>query len=133
MNNVSIIGRLVAEPELKNTNSGVEVLSFTLAVDRNYQKKGEDKQCDFIDCQAWRTTAAFISKYFHKGSLIAVTGEIQTRTYEDKNGNKRKATEVVVDHAFFCGGKSDSNSTASAEPDEVGGDIEEIKTEDLPF
>ena len=86
-----ITGRLTADAELKSTASGVSVTSFTVAVDRNYQKQGEEKQTDFITVVAWRNTAEFISKYFKKGSMIAVQGSIQTRNYEDKNGNKRKS------------------------------------------
>ena len=99
INNVVLMGRICHKPELKNTQSGVEVLSFTIAVERKFSKKGEERETDFIDCQAWRQTAVFISTYFDKGSMIAVTGSLQTRNYEDKNGNKRKAVEVVVDNA----------------------------------
>lgn len=102
--NISILmGRLTAEPELRRTQSGKDVLSFCLAVDRGY---GEKKETDFINCVAWEHTARFISQYFRKGSLIAVNGGIRTRKYEDKYGNSRIATEVVVDHAFFTGEKS---------------------------
>ena len=90
-----IMGRLVANPELRATrNSGVSVTSITVAVDRKFS--GEDKQADFIDVIAWRGTAEFICKYFRKGSMIAIQGYIQTRMYEDKNGNKRKAVEIVA-------------------------------------
>lgn len=103
--NISILmGRLTAEPELRRTQSGKDVLSFCLAVDRGY---GEKKETDFINCVAWEHTARFISQYFRKGSLIAVNGSIRTRKYEDKYGNSRIATEVFVDRAFFTGEKSD--------------------------
>ena len=108
-NVVILSGRLTSDPELKTTPSGVYVCSFTIAVERKY-KQGEDRQADFINIVAWRNNAEFICKYFGKGSMIAVEGEIQTRTYEDKNGNKRKAVEVVVDSVSFCGSKSESNS-----------------------
>lgn len=102
--NISILmGRLTAEPELRRTQSGKDVLSFCLAVDRGY---GEKKETDFINCVAWEHTARFVSQYFRKGSLIAVNGSIRTRKYEDKYGNSRIATEVLVDHAFFTGEKS---------------------------
>ena len=133
INNVVLMGRMVKNPEMRTTGTGVEVASFTLAVDRNFQKSGEERQADFIDCVAWRSTAAFINNYFGKGSLIAITGEIQTRTYEDKNGNKRKAVEVLVDRASFCGSKND-NTTQSADTsspaviEEIGGN-----DEPLPF
>ena len=102
INNVVLMGRLVATPELRNTQTGVAVTSFTIAVERSFARAGEQRQADFIDCVAWRNTAEFISKYFQKGSMIAVTGSIQTRSYDDKNGNKRKATEIIVDQASFC-------------------------------
>ena len=90
INNVVLMGRLVATPELRNTQTGVAVTSFTIAVERSFARAGEQRQADFIDCVAWRNSAEFISRYFQKGSMIAITGSIQTRTYDDKNGNKRK-------------------------------------------
>lgn len=116
LNSVIIMGRLTSTPELKTTSSGLSVTSFTVAVDRRFQKQGEDKQADFLNVVAWRQTADFVCKYFNKGSMIAVQGELQTRSYEDKNGNKRVATEIVADNVSFCGGKKDS----AAEP--AGGD-----------
>lgn len=127
-----IMGRLVADPELKTTPAGVEVCKITVAVDRNFVKAGEERQCDFIDVVAWRTTAVFVCKYFHKGSMIAVNGEIQTRTYEDKNGNKRKAFEIVARNVSFCGGKSEGNNSApSSVPAAPSDSVED--DEDLPF
>lgn len=110
MNICALTGRFTTDPELKNTQSGVSVTSFCLAVDRKYQPQGEEKKADFIDCVAWRNTADFICKYFNKGSMIGIEGEIQTRNFEDKNGNKRKATEIVVSNVSFCGSKSSNNS-----------------------
>lgn len=146
INNVTLMGRLVATPELRNTQTGVAVTSFTIAVDRSFVRQGEQRQADFIDCVAWRNSAEFISKYFQKGSMIAITGSIQTRTYDDKNGNKRKATEIIVDQASFCGSKSESGSAgaynapmaaAPAAPSFATaneGDFEEIAgDDDLPF
>lgn len=110
--NISVLtGRLTADVELKTTPSGVSVCSFSLAVDRKYQPQGEERATDFIDCVAWRNTAEFISKYFKKGSMIGIEGEIQTRTYTDKEGKKRKVTEVIVNNASFCGSKSESNGS----------------------
>ena len=106
-NKVILMGRLTADPELKQTQSGTAVTSFTLAVDRKYSK-GEDKQCDFINCQAWKQTAEFICKHFKKGNAILLCGEIQTRSWEDNNGNKRYATEVVASEANFCEAKNNS-------------------------
>ena len=112
LNNVVIMGRLTADPELRQTATGIEVTSFCVAVDRGYVRQGEERQADFINCVAWRQSAKFITSYFHKGSMIAITGSIQTRNYEDKNGAKRTATEVVVDSASFCGSKAETGSSA---------------------
>lgn len=114
LNSVILMGRMVADPELKTTSSNLSVLSFTVAVDRAYQSQGQERQADFINCVAWRQNADFISKYFRKGQMIAIQGSIQTRNYEDRNGNKRTAVEVVVDRASFCGSKSESGSASGA-------------------
>lgn len=124
------MGRLTADPELKTTNSGVSVVSFSVAVDRNFVKQGEERQTDFIDVVAWRGTAEFVSKYFHKGSMIAIQGSMQTRMYEDKNGNKRKAFEVVADNVSFCGSKGESGSH---EPPRQSGMDVSVSDDDLPF
>ena len=116
INNVVIMGRLTKDAELKTTANGISVTSFTIAVDRKFNKQGEEKQADFIDIIAWRGTAEFISKYFRKGSMIAVQGSIQTRMYEDKNGNKRKAVEIVADEVSFCGDKNISAAPAPTTP-----------------
>ena len=113
LNNAVIMGRLVADPELRTTGSGISVTSFTVAVDRRFNRQGEDRQADFIDIIAWRQTAEFVCKYFRKGSMIAIQGYIQTRMYEDKNGNKRKAVEIVADNVSFCGSKNESNTGSS--------------------
>lgn len=113
VNNVTLMGRLTARPELKTTQSGATVTGFCIAVDRRYKTKDGDKQTDFINCVAWRNTAEFITRYFDKGDLIAVTGEIQTRQYTDNNGNKRTAFEILIDQASFCGGKNTGNSDNS--------------------
>lgn len=112
-NVVVLMGRLVADPELRHTTGGTAVCTFSIAVDRPAQKDRE-KQTDFIDIVAWRQTAEFICKYFAKGKLIALCGSIQTRTYQDKNGNNRKAFEVVADSASFCGGKNENGGGYSA-------------------
>ena len=108
-NKVILMGRLTSDPELKQTQSGVPVTSFSLAVDR----KGRDGSCDFITVAAWRQTAEFICKYFKKGQAILVCGEIQTRSWTDNNGQKRTATEVVASEATFCESKKDSEGTSS--------------------
>lgn len=112
MNNVSLMGRLTADPELKQTYNGVSVLSFCIAVDRPYSKDG-NQQADFINVVAWRQTAEFVSKYFSKGQMIALEGCIQTRPYEDKNGNNRIAFEVIARRVCFCGGKNSDNRQAT--------------------
>ncbi len=148
MNVVCLLGRLTATPELKTTQSGVSVTSFSVAVDRTYQPKGaEQRQADFINCVAWRNTAEFVCRYFQKGQRIALQGSLQSRQYTDKNGNSRTAFEVVVDNAFFAESKSgaaaprmgDSQIPAFTEPapaftNAAAGDFEEIVgDDDLPF
>lgn len=138
-----IMGRLTADPELKTTPSGVSVTSFCVAVDRNYVRQGEERQTDFINVVAWRQTADFVTRYFHKGSMIAVQGSIQTRSYEDKNRNKRTAVEIVADSVSFCGSKNDSNEsydtqasnyTQSKQNGEFNANSEEFEEDDgLPF
>lgn len=111
LNIAVIMGRLVAAPELRTTPSGVSVTSFRVAVDRSYSSRdGGERQTDFIDVVAWRGTAEFVCKYFQKGQMIAVNGRIQTRNYEDKQGNKRTAVEVVAENVHFCGSKRESGS-----------------------
>ncbi|MGI6264984.1 MAG: single-stranded DNA-binding protein [Acutalibacteraceae bacterium] len=102
MNVVCLLGRLTADPELRRTQTDVAVTSFSVAVDRAYQPKGQERQTDFINVVAWRGTAEFICRYFHKGQRIALNGSLQSRQYTDKEGNKRTAYEVVVDNAYFA-------------------------------
>ena len=132
MNNINLMGRLTFKPELKVTPSGVNVCRFQIAVDRKYTPKGEEKKTDFIDCVAWRQTADFLCKYFHKGNKIAVDGSLQTRNYKDKDGNNRKACEVNVENIYFCGGKAPSEEKANGSDN---ADFEEINVDDddLPF
>ena len=131
MFNIAILtGRLTGDPELKTTQNGISVCSFTMAVNRN-RRANEEQQADFINIVAWRQTAEFISKYFNKGSLIGIEGSIQTRKYTDKNGNNRIAFEVVANNAQFVESKKDKPS-ADIEAD----DFEELEGEelgDLPF
>lgn len=127
------MGRFTAEPELKTTSSGISVVTFNIAVDRNYCKQSEERETDFINCKAWRQTAEFICKYFTKGQLIALEGSLQIRTYQDKNGNNRTATEVLADNVFFTGDKREKNNTQSA-PSYDQDNFEELPDdEDLPF
>lgn len=113
-NKVILIGRLVANPELKQTQSGVPVTNFTIAVDRKYSRD-QEKQADFPTIIAWRSTAEFICHFFKKGSAILIEGELQTRSWTDQNGNKRFATEVVADTASFCEPKKDSETNNTSQ------------------
>ena len=106
LNLVALMGRLVYDPEIKTTQSGTNVCSFRSAVDRSFTRQGEERKADFIDVTAWRQTAEFVSKYFQKGSMIAIEGSLQTRQYQDKNGNNRTATEILASQVSFCGGKA---------------------------
>lgn len=149
LNVVALNGRLTADPELRHTNSDIAVTSFTLAVDRSYVRAGAERQTDFIDIVCWRGTAEFASKYFKKGQLVAVEGSIQTRSYTDNQGNKRKAFEIVANNVHFAESKRDSYtgsqnsenkertySQQSAAPVSNGdnGDFVEIDgDDDLPF
>lgn len=138
LNKVVLMGRITAEPELKTTNSGVSVVSFNIAVDRNYCKQSEERETDFINIVAWRNTAEFICKYFAKGQLIVLEGSLQTRTYQDRDGNNRTVTEVVADNVFFTGDKREKNNTqATPEPQPANyeqNDFEELPdNDDLPF
>ena len=105
LNVVAIMGRLVADPELRTTGNGTNVCSFRIACDRNFAQQGQQRQADFIDVVAWRQSAEFVTKYFQKGSLVAVEGSLQSRQYQDKNGNKRTAVEVVANQINFAGAK----------------------------
>lgn len=123
MNTVALTGRITHAPELKSTATGTSVLRFAIAVDRNYQAKDKERQADFIDCLAWKTTAEFIARNFQKGQMIALTGEIQTSSYE-KDGQKRKSVDVVVNQVSFCGDKPSAQPKAT--------EFEEI-TDELPW
>lgn len=112
LNKAILMGRLVADPELRATPQGTSVCSFTLAVNRSFTKQGEQPQADFIDIVAWGKTAEFVSKYFSKGQLVAVAGRIQTRMWEDKQGNKRKSVEIVAEEAHFAEPKRDNRNSA---------------------
>lgn len=136
LNCVTLMGRLTADPELRTTTTGKEVATFSIAVDRSFVKAGEQRQADFINIVVWGSTAKFIRDYFSKGSMIAIQGSIQTRNYEDKNGNKRTAFEVVAREVSFCGSKNESSpAPAQAAPNvDVSVDFEEIEDDEpLPF
>lgn len=134
MNSTVLIGRLTADPELKRTQNDNAVTGFSIAVDRPYQKSGEEKQVDFIDIVAWRGTAELICKYFKKGRKIAVQGVIQTRSYTDKDGNKRKAFEVLAEKVDFADSKQEKTGSADVQYTPENGGFEEIMDDgDLPF
>ena len=133
INNVVLTGRLSRDPEIKQSQSGVSVCNFCIAVDRQY-KSGEEKICDFINCVAWRGTADFVSKYFHKGDGIGVTGSIQTRKWVTDGGENRDATEVLCQQVSFLEGKKNA-AEATQTPVETAQNYAEIEniSEDLPF
>ena len=151
LNKVVLCGRLTADPELKQTASGIAVVTFTLAVNRRFQARSADaqqqQQADFITLVAWRQTAEFISKFFKKGSALCVTGSIQTRSWQDNQGQRRYATEVVVDEAMFVDSRNEGGAAGgSYTPDAYGAapsfstpaavapNFEELKADDdLPF
>ena len=116
INNVTLMGRLVNTPELKTTAGGVSVTSFRLAVDSGYVGKDGNRQADYITIVAWRTTAEFICRYFDKGNMLAITGQIQTRSYQAKDGSNRVATEVLAEKASFTGEKATSAAQPQTQP-----------------
>lgn len=109
LNKVFIMGRMVRDPELRHTQSGTAVASFTLAVDRDFKGKDGNRETDFIDCVAWRSTAEFASRFFGRGRMAVVTGSLQLRDWTDKEGNKRRSAEVLVDSMYFADSKRDSD------------------------
>ena len=122
MLNVAIImGRLTRDPELRRTNSGKPVASFTVAVDRDYAAEGQEKETDFIDCVAWNGTAEFVSKYFSKGSMIVVNGRLQLRNWTDKEGNKRRSAEILAGNVYFGESKKQDNGPRTSQNSYQGG------------
>ena len=114
LNHITIMGRMVRDPELRRTGSGVAVASFTLAVDRDFSgKDGGEKETDFIDCVAWRNTGEFVSKNFTKGRMAVASGRLQIRSWTDKDGNKRRTAEVVADNVYFGDSKRDGDNSAT--------------------
>ena len=147
LNHITIMGRFVRDPELRRTGSGIAVASFTLAVDRDFKaSSGGEKEVDFIDCVAWRQTGEFVSRYFAKGRMAVVEGRLQIREWTDKEGNKRRAAEVIADNVYFGDSKRDGETggsfggysapvsygtPASAEPDQFS-QLDDNDSE-LPF
>ncbi len=147
LNRVILMGRLVSDPELKTTTSGISVTSFRIAVDRSYVKAGAERQADFIDIVAWRNTAEFVCRNFGKGSLIAVDGQLQSRQYQAKDGTNRTVVEVVADNVSFTGERRDNTSYSQARdnysqvepvaPSYSNGSVDDFQEmpldDDLPF
>ena len=122
LNHITIMGRLTRDPELRRTGSGIAVASFTLAVDRDFSPKdGGERETDFIDCVAWRQTGEFVSKYFTKGRMAVVSGRLQIRNWNDKDGNKRRSAEVVADNVYFGDSKRDDQAGGSFGGNAYGG------------
>lgn len=140
LNNIILMGRLTADPELRTTNSGVNYCRFSIAVDRAYTK-GDDKKTDFFNCVAWRANGEFISRYFTKGQMIAVQGAMQQESYTDKDGNKRTSYTVNVEKASFTGSRSESGADTQTQPTAQqrsaspmpAPDISPDISDDLPF
>jgi single-strand DNA-binding protein len=136
LNKSILMGRLTRDPELRNTQSGASVASFTLAVDRDFKSNGE-READFIDIVAWKNTAEFVSKYFSKGTMAAVSGRLQIRDWTDKDGNKRKSAEIVADNVYFAESKKrDGLAQAKRDLDDLANSkFEELDDDDgeLPF
>ena len=151
MNQIVIMGRLTADPELKETQNGKSVTSFGVAVQRDYTNEQNEREVDFIPVVAWRSTAEFVCRYFAKGQMIALTGRLQSRKYTDKDGNNRTAYDVVADRVYFTGSKQDDKPTQvqpnaapptatqatlslAKTPEEFNlNDFEEIGESSLPF
>lgn len=127
LNVVAIMGRLVADPELRTTTKGHSVCSFRIACDRSYVQQGQERQADFIDIVAWRQQADFVSRYFQKGSMIAVEGSLQTRQYQDKQGSKRTAVEVVANNISFAGAKRQDGQSAPSYEQQTTSHVQQAK------
>lgn len=127
LNVIAIVGRLVADPELRTTPAGHSVCSFRIACDRSYVQQGQQRQADFIDIVAWRQQADFVSKYFQKGSMIAVEGSLQTRQYQDKQGSKRTAVEVVANNISFAGAKRQDGQSAPSYEQQTTSHVQQVK------
>lgn len=130
LNHIDIMGRLTRDPELRRTGSGIPVASFALAVDRDFKDQNGEKQTDFIDCVAWRSGAEFVSKYFSKGRMAVVSGQLQNRKWKDKDGNNRYSAEVVADSIYFADSKKDGQNFDVIENDDANPFEDD---EELPF
>ena len=128
-----LLGRMTADPEVRSTQNGKTVVTFTIAVDRGYVKQGEERQSDFINCVAWEKVGQFIASYFGKGRMIAVEGRLQTRTYDDKNGTKHYVTEVIVNQASFTGEPKQGGGGQQTAPQDGYNDIDVLSDDGIPF
>lgn len=133
LNHIVLMGRLTRDPELRRTGSGIAVASFTLAVDRDFKSQNGEKECDFIDVVAWRSTGEFVSKYFTKGSMAVVSGRLQIRGWTDKDGNKRRSAEVVADNVYFGSSKRDTSSGGYDAPNGDAADFTPLEDDDGDF
>ena len=135
LNRIIVMGRMTRDPELRRTNSGTAVASFTVAVDLDFKSQSGEKETDFIDVVAWRNTAEFASKYFSKGRMAVVEGRLQIRDWTDKDGNKRRSAEIVADSVYFGDSKRDGGDTVQSEPQsEPQSGFSEVEDDgDLPF
>ena len=123
LNRVVLMGRLTRDPELRRTQSGTAVASFSLAVDRDFKSQSGEKETDFIDIVAWRNTAEFVSKYFAKGRMAVVEGRLQIRDWKDRDGNNRRTAEVVADNVYFGDSKRDGQSGGDYAPPAYGSPV----------
>lgn len=133
LNNVTLMGRLTADPELRHTQNGVETTKFTIAVDRDFAPQGEDRKADFVDIRAWRKSAEFACKYFKKGDPVVVIGRLCTDSYTDSQGVRRKSVEVVSGRLYFSGSKRQDGDGGSPSPDPYGVEFTDVDVDTLPF
>ena len=137
LNHITAAGRLTKDPELRRTQNGVAVASFTIACDRDIKDASGNKQTDFIDCVAWRNTAEFVDKYFTRGRMVIVSGRLQMREWADKNGNKRRNAEILAENVYFADSKRSVENTERNETKEAAQNVDfdqvEIDDDDLPF
>lgn len=139
LNKIVVMGRLTRDPELRSTQSGLYVTSFSIACDRDFKNQSGEKDTDFIDCVAWRQTAEFVCKYFAKGRMAVVEGRLQIRDWQDNNGNKRRSAEIVADNVYFGDSKRDNSSeqqsSSGAFPPSDYRELQEVTEDDgeLPF
>ena len=133
LNKVALMGRLTKDPEMRYTQAQTAVTSFSLAVERDAKSRDGDREVDYINCVAWRSSAEFVEKYFHKGSMAVVAGRLQIRNWQDKEGNNRQSAEVVVDNIYFGDSKRSDDSGSVPLNGSMFKDLEDDSHEDLPF